>query len=313
MGINLGKMQDEFKRRSQKGSRPGFLQLADGDNAIRVLPPSTKALAETIDFIGYDRLVHYGVGPAGADRPMVCPKSTVQEARCPVCEFVRRAYDKEKAEGDASDIKAAKRINKKPRFYLNVINLKDVAKGVQILDCCKSIYVDIIKYCTPDAGDPTSIAEGRNFTITKTVSGDNRVQTKYSVTPELNKSNITDKLPSNWKEAIDKLEASVPKVNTFEEMQDQMEGKLAGGDEDHGHDDEDDAEHVAAAAAATAAAAAATAGATPAPTAPAAEKKEEKKEEVAKPACFGEKYSNRKDECQKCAHREPCKDTFLNK
>jgi gp32 DNA binding protein like len=309
MALDIEKLKQSFEKKSGRGG----MELKDGDNNIRILPPSTKYLAETVDYISFDYWIHYKLGPEGKTNE-VCPKTVSREARCPICEAVAKLYRLNTPE----DKELAGRLRNKMRHMFNVIDLNDKEKGVQILEVGINVYKDLVSFIThPKWGDLLDIDKGRDVTITKT----NRKETKsgyeeYSVAPDPTVSSAREYLPKNFKEAINQLQKAVPVAKPYKELQAILEGgdsnvdvgavKATSAVEDENTESEENNDQPSAEA---------DPETVDKPQLKTALKKEEpkEKEEVKgkNPGCFGEDYGPRRTECVSCKVKVDCRDKFL--
>jgi len=305
MALDIAKLKETFEKKSGRG---GF-ELKDGDNMIRILPPSTKYLVETVVYISFDYWIHYKLGPEGRTNE-VCPKTAGRDVRCPICEAVAKLYRMNTPE----DKELAGRLRAKKRHLFNVIDLDDKEKGIQILEVGINVYKDLVSFIThPKWGDLLDLDKGRDVTITKT----NRKETKsgyeeYSVAPDPTVSSAREYLPKNFKEALNQLQKAIPQAKTYEELKTILEGGDSNVDvgavkatsiSDNYPETEEDSVEVN----------------TPAqvekPRAKAASKKVEAPIEEPSdddlPPCYGEQYGPRRAECVACSVRPDCRDKFL--
>ena len=162
MGVDAKSLQEKFnKKGSQRADR---LKLVDGDNYLRILPPTLEYLMESVDYISVDYMIHFKVGYEGNYSHEVCPKTNGKQQRCPICEAVNKLY----ATKDASDKEVAGRIRAKTRYCFNVLDLNNLEKGVQIMEQGSQIYTEILKFiANPKYSDILDLDKGRNVTVTK--------------------------------------------------------------------------------------------------------------------------------------------------
>ena len=300
MGINIGKLKEHFDK---KGSdKPDRLDLKDGDNYIRILPPSVEALTGDISYMSRDYLMHFGLGPEKR-KAAVCARSFNTETKkfkCPICEAAWILKDKAK---DPSDIEMYGKIKAKIRHLFNVIDLNNKEKGIQVYECGPQVYKMIMLYMTnPNYQNILDIEHGNNLTLTKHEKGKtNSGFVEYALVPDPQKTSIVTSLPANWKDVVDALKAKVPPQKGYDELKAIM----------YGEDEDEEMGPTPAAAAPVqdvpkiqvneqifeAPAAPVQVAAPAAPAAPAA----------AKPACFGtETYAPKRPECVACPVRREC-------
>lgn len=285
MGIDPNKLKEKFDKKSSQGK--DRFEFKDGDNYIRILPPSVEYMAETVDYISYDYLMHYNVGMDGDTSAEVCPKTHGKQHKCPICEAVYRHYRANTAE--EKDIGG--KLRAKTRYIFNIIDLNDIERGIQVMETGPLIYNDIVKYVSnPKWGDMLDLDKGHNFTITKTDGKKTESgYTQYEVTPDPDIVSIRSKLPKNFKEVLESLRKQTPEVKTYDDLKILLEG----GAPESGK------------------------GATSNKPEPIQESKVEPKAEFKessqpeKPKCFGEEYGPRKDDCVKCIVMKECRKQFF--
>ncbi len=106
----------------------------DGDNRIRILPPTWKDAKH----FGLDIYVHYGVGP---DRQSyLCLNKMEQDEQCPICE------EREVARRD-EDEEYAKKLEAKRRVLVYIIDRDHEKEGVQAWAMPWTLDRDIVKVC----------------------------------------------------------------------------------------------------------------------------------------------------------------------
>ena len=90
MGLDIGGLKEKYeKKQAQRADR---LTIADGENYIRILPPSLEYLTETVDYISFEYLMHYRVGIGDDKTAVVCPRTYGKKQKCPICEAVSKLY-----------------------------------------------------------------------------------------------------------------------------------------------------------------------------------------------------------------------------
>jgi len=291
MGVNAKLVQERFNRKGcQLADR---IKLEDGDNYLRLLPPTLEYLAEEVDYISIDYIMHFRVGYEGNYVHPICPKTQGRQHRCPICEAVNTLY----ATKDETDRQLASRIRAKTRYTFNVIDLNNLDKGIQILEQGSQIYTEILKFISnPKYSDILDLDKGRNVTITRIPEKEsNNGFVKYEFIPDPDISSVRDKLPTNWKEQIAKLKASVEKAKSYDELKGILEGVPVDG-----------AEETVEETGGTSSPETETGG-TPLP-------KTEKAVETPqneKPVCFGEEFGPKKEQCTACSFKVACRDEYL--
>ena len=288
MGVDAKSLQEKFNRKgSQRADR---LKLEDGDNYLRLLPPTLEYIAESVDYISVDYMIHYRIGYEGNYSHEICPKTNGRQNRCPVCEAVNKLY----ATKDESDKQVASRIRAKVRYCFNVIDLNNLDKGVQILEQGSQIYTEILKFiANPKYSDILDLDKGRNVTITKIPEKESSTGfVKYEFIPDPDVCSVRDKLPKNWKEQIAKLEASVEKAKSYDELKRILEGIP---EEEEPEEDEVVEEVVEEVEEETV------------ETPPATKKKSTGKQ----PECFGEDFGPKREQCIPCEFKVACREEYL--
>ena len=168
MGI-FGKLNVEKKVQSSEKSNHSdfngdinFLELKEGKNRIRILPP-------TKDYPDYEfhAARHYNVGLDGK-QSVLCPKRTFPNSnyKCPICEANQALYKSK----DKDDKELAKQLYATERNFANVLNLdeEDEPKNVYVLSYGYTIANLIVKKISdPDYGDITDLETGFNINIEK--------------------------------------------------------------------------------------------------------------------------------------------------
>lgn len=247
---------EEMNQKSQGGGSGNnftFLNIKDGRNVIRILPP-----AEDKELFYEEGFVHYGVGANGKDRGkmVVCPTSKGEDTPCPICEEVKALW-KKSSDKDDEYAKAAKARGRKPRIYYNAISRDDMNNGlyeqrevekdgetklvwfntkedkeespVKVLATGVGILKDIISIMVdPEYGDITDADEGLDLIITK--SGSGQFGTNYEVKTVRKESEVG---VDGWEELLNEL-SGLFNTKTYEEIEKLMAGAV---DDD---DDEDD-------------------------------------------------------------------------
>jgi len=223
------------------GTSMNFLTINDGRNVVRVLPPREGA-----DMFYEEAWVHYGVGKTKENKGtmVVCPTTTKEGAKCPMCELSSHFKKLSKKKDDAYD-KQAKGIYRKKRVYYNAINrdedlsiyeyqgegedakwvntktnedespVKVWGSGVGIFKSILALIVD------PEYGDVTDADEGLDLIITKTGSG--QYNTEYDV------KTVRKETPvgfDGWETAMNDLSTLIV-AKTYDEIANLMEGKEA--------------------------------------------------------------------------------------
>jgi len=284
MAIDVSKLKEKFDKKTSE--RTDRFNLQDGDNYLRILPPSIEYFSGDIDYISFEYLTHFNLGVEGDRKAEVCPKSNGKAHKCPICEAVYKLYKNNTPE----DKEMASSLRAKTRFIFNVLDLNAVDKGVQVLEVGPKIYEYIITFLANTKwGDLLDLDKGRNFTITKTAAKETSSgYVEYSVTPDPDMTSIREKLPKNYKELIAALKKQVPVPKTYEELKAILEGEEV---EEKKSVTKEETSHTA--------------------QEPVVEEKKPPKPAGEKPACFGEEYGPKADKCVKCGVKDDCRKKFL--
>lgn len=195
----------------------------DGDNFIRILPPTLKYFTENIDFFAYRMLVHYNLGPEGSP-PIPCPRTNdtkTQKHSCPICERARRLRRNPATKELAGELSA------RTRFIANIIDMEHPERGIQVAEFGPSVKDPIFEVAVDrDYGDILDLRVGRNFKVTLTPA--NRSKTgynSYSVLAGANPSSVKEILddkkifPKGWKNKIDALKDRVGEPPSAEDLE----------------------------------------------------------------------------------------------
>jgi hypothetical protein len=197
--------QEENARRSAK-----FFRFSEGRNVIRILPPW-----EGSDDFSRVFGQHWGLGPEGKT-VVYCPKQCFG-LPCPICDELD--YMRKTAKDDTTK-EWVRRVSATPRFYVNIIDLKDPAKGPQVCEIPKTVMEEIWNIMVDDelgVGDITQAKGGYDLFVDKTGTG---LLTRYSVKPKRDPSDIDESVLENL---VD-LDAFV-KTLSVEELRAIWEGK----------------------------------------------------------------------------------------
>ena len=319
MPVNIEKLKEKYERK--QAQRADRIDLKDGENYIRILPPTLEYMTEEVDYITLEYLCHYNIGLEGNKHAEICPRTFGSKNKCPICETTAKLY-----KGSAEDKALGKDLYARRRILFNVIDLKAPEKGVQIMETGPKIYEDVVVFVTNAKwGDLLDLDEGRNIVIYKTPGKETSSgYNEYNVTPDPDKTSVREVLPGDWKEKIRNLTNSIPKAKTYAELERSLAGEEEPTvdkdastnketevveDEDTPQKDERTDEQKKE---------------QDTPKSTETDKKEEpaKKEEPKKEAkkeakttehkpCFGEKYKVSNPECKACEEKTDCRSTFL--
>lgn len=291
MGLDVKKLKERFDRKT--AGRADRLTLQDGDNYLRIIPPSLDYLKDEVDYISFEYFIHYNLGIEGNKMHEVCPKTNGKQNRCPVCESVFALYKTK----DPSDKDLAGQIRGKGRHIYNVIDLNNLDKGVQIMETGTKIYDELVKFiANPKYGDMLDLDKGRNVTITKTNAKETSSgYIEYDVIPDPDVTSIKDKLPKNWKEQVAKLKTSIAVPKSYDALKNILEGEETTSPKEVA--EAESTEDVSVEEAVEVA------------PKPATKPKVAPKSE--KPSCFGTDFGPKREECVSCSSKMDCREEYL--
>lgn len=296
MPIDFKKVKENFERKDKMDR----LNLKPGENLIRLLPPTSQALTQTIDYMAISFQVHFSVGPT--KKVVLCPKTfdtPKHQHVCPVCDLAWKFYN-DKVDPNAQNQFSQIRPNQK--FLFNAVDLNDLKKGVQPLELGITVYKTLLNYInTPVYGSMLDIDQGNNVTIYKEVPNNNKINTKYTVTIDPQKVSIRAHLPANWQDQLDLLQSKLPQKRTAEELRAILTGEIVEEEDDNTEAPAAPAMRVAVPPTSEAAVVMTAPPAAPvAPVTPAAAP-------VTRPECFAtEVYAPGRPECKACASKREC-------
>lgn len=181
-----------------------------GKNLVRILPHWSGDMGKVF----YKSMLrHFGVGPEKNN--IICRKLGGKDEECPICDYVQEL----RKSGSKEDIFAARDLQSKERFMVNMIDVKDPQSGVQIWEMGVMLFNDILlMFLDPDYGDLDSLEEGRHLKINRT--GEGKFDTRYKPLPAVNITKIDSRVMEKAKD-LDEL-FPVPSV---EECTAMLEGE----------------------------------------------------------------------------------------
>lgn len=248
--LDIAKLRERLEQLNSSGgnrnSGPGmnFLNLKDGRNVVRILPPRKDS-----EMFYEEVWVHYGVGKNDQNKNgtmVVCPKTQDENAPCPVCELADEFRKLSKKKDDSYD-KQSRSIRRKKRVYYNAISRdEDLSvyekneegkwintetgeeeSPVKVLGTGIGIFKDILSLIVdPEYGDITDPEEGLDLIITKTGSG--QFNTKYDVKTVRKESPIGF---DEWEECLHDL-SQLTKSKSYDEILALMQGEESEQEED---------------------------------------------------------------------------------
>ena len=205
-------LEQEHRRLTELTTRQPtqFWRPKVGENVIRILPhwsgDPNKVFFKKI-------LKHFGVGQGR--NHVVCRKVLGPQARCPICDFVEQL----RRSGRKEDAELAKDLAAKERFAMNIIDLNDLEKGVQVWDVGITMFNTLlVLFLDEEYGELDNLQTGRHIKINRT--GEGRFDTRYSIRPAANPSPVD---PSVMERAINLDEFEPYRVPSEEEMRAMLE------------------------------------------------------------------------------------------
>lgn len=178
MAIDL----DAIRRKHEQLNKPKgggedfgekFIQLADGDNKIRILPGKS----DDVQFYTETK-IHRLPGEDGKDTNVHCLKPHSEP--CPLCDLYYALYKvhNEKVKSNPSlktegteESRLANKIKARERYYMNAIDRKDEKDSKpKIFSVGQKLFQKIVStMLDPDFGDITDLAAGNDFKIVKQI------------------------------------------------------------------------------------------------------------------------------------------------
>jgi len=201
------RLEKEQEQRDGNQSDIKWLNLKQGENLVRFLPPWSDEVME----FWFESGIHYGLpNPNDPTKNTAYGCLADYDEECPICEEVKRLFTSK----DEGNVEKAKRMNRKRRIYYNVLNIDDPDKGVQVLGVGPTIHEEVISYFN-EYGDITDLEAGYNLKIIKKVDGKLGKQfgTSYKVRIERDPSRISKSLIPEIEEDIQDLTVVLPKPN----------------------------------------------------------------------------------------------------
>lgn len=221
--ISAGKtdMDKINKKMSELGSGLYF-KPREGKNVIRVLPPwNDKGL------FYFETTLHYGLQHEGKQRAYPC----LGADECPICE----AIEKMEEEGGAEDVKLAKRLKSRTKYYTNIIDLK--TGKVLIWGFSRKILSTLLSYMSdPDWGDITDPDEGFDVVVERTGT---KLDTKYEIRVKPRSSEISI---DDWEEQMKNLPEEVVDDIDADALEDIVDENFGSSKKKKHRDDDEDEE-----------------------------------------------------------------------
>lgn len=178
-----------------------------GNNAVRVLPHTSKYYTESVSDFAYDYHVHF-IKVENETTVTLCPRAV--GGFCPPCELFWAHRNSE----DPALAKAVHAIKPNERHLMNIIDMANTEGGIQPYEANYTVYHGMLDYVSNlDWGDCLDIQSGRNFNIILTPADKSPTKrNSYSVMPHPVVSDVTPYLPPDWMNRLDALEQSKPEA-----------------------------------------------------------------------------------------------------
>lgn len=173
MGLSLEKIRENRAKAKEEASRrnANFFNFQSGRNFIRILPPWEGA-----DDFSRPMGKHWNLGPEG-NIAVFCPRECAG-LPCPICEELDKIW---KTKPDEETKAWLRQVGASRRYYVNLLDLNDLEKGVQIGELPKTVIEEIWNIMVDEdtgIGDVTNWKEGFDLIIEKTGKA---LNTRYSV------------------------------------------------------------------------------------------------------------------------------------
>jgi hypothetical protein len=163
-----------FEKEKSDGMGPPLLQLKEGKNVVRILPP-----VKGVSVPFHRTWLHYlrnPQDPTMPGKPVVCPLKT-RGVPCIVCREVSRL----RRSGNPADEEAAAQLRAGQHVYANAVDMNDIERGVQVFRFGQMIYTWMLSVLVPGDGeeglDFTDPQGGFNIVIERAGQG---IKTKYT-------------------------------------------------------------------------------------------------------------------------------------
>jgi len=151
----IRKKLEELRNPNKGGGKKNiFWKPETGESVVRILPTPDGDPFKQLHF-------HYNVGK---ENGFLCPKRNFGDD-CPVCGFATKLYKS----GDAENMKSAKEMFVRERFFSFVVVRGKEEEGVKLWGYGKRVYEKLLNFMLdPDYGDFTDIDQGYDVKVTMT-------------------------------------------------------------------------------------------------------------------------------------------------
>lgn len=210
--------------RAAARQRADRFKFVEGKNVFRVLPGRGVPSPFFVTWIHY---IRNPATPESNGRPVICPLKT-RKTSCIVCSKVQ-ALNKE---GNAVSRKVASDIRASRRIFANVVDIGDIAKGVQVTEFGVKLYEDLLSLLVGDDERPeefpgvdyTHPQTGYNLIVEKEVGDKNNLKETTRYSHPIASQKPTAIPVADWMTKLHDLSKSVDAV-TNEQVQAIMEGR----------------------------------------------------------------------------------------
>jgi len=184
-------LQSEAESLKQRDRSPvNFWNPKPGvKSTIRILPGKDYLVNPESVFFKKIK-VHWGVGP---EKKRVTCRQTLQSQSepvyCPVCEYAASLMNSTRKE----DVVLGKEMMAQDRYVMNIIDISEPEKGVQVFECGRGLFNDILQlFLDEEYGDLDDLNTGRNIKIERV--GTTKFDTRYSVMPAAQQSRVNPRV-----------------------------------------------------------------------------------------------------------------------
>lgn len=221
--------QSGYSRRSMFVDEVKLFRPKDGDNLVRILPPTF----DEAEHYGFEVFVHYGIGP---DNDAFLDLNKMQSSADPIVEERARALKD-------NDKDYADKLTSRKRVMVYIIDRDDEAAGLQLWSCPWTLDADITTLAvdkrTGEVLDIDDPEDGYDVEFTKKGTGRN---TQYVGVAIARKPSPLEN-DAALEEAVERPLPDCLKYYEYEEIQKIFDaGGAAYDDEDDDDEDEDDDE-----------------------------------------------------------------------
>ena len=195
-----------------------FWKPKEGKNVIRILPPWND---EGLFYL--EATLHYGFESEGKKKAYPC----LGRGKCPICQYASQL-----SEGSSEDMKLAKRIQAKTKYYANIFDRK--TEKVSIWGFSRKTLGSILGFMADkeDGADITDPEEGHDVIVMRTGTGFN--DTKYEIRIRPRDSEVED-----YEEGMFNLSEEVLEEASARDLKDAIKESFGESSDDDDDDDDD--------------------------------------------------------------------------